>query len=82
MIKADDTKRAEPRDTQRNTTYVCGKWKARENVAGLSFMISQSEEPVEDPLHRTSRSDATAPFANVSRKFGLKKNKYVNKNRK
>ena len=54
----------------------------RENVAGLSFMISQSEEPVEDPLHRTSRSDATAPFANVSRKFGLKKNKYVNKNRK
>lgn len=69
-MKADDTKSAEPSDTHRNTTYVCGKWKPREKVEGLSFMISQSEDPDVDPLQSVSL--LTAPLPTVWVKLGLK----------
>lgn len=79
-MKADDTRSAEARDTQMNTTYVWGKWKLLVYAAGLSFMISQSVLSGDDSLQRMfSLFGASAPLTAVWVKLGLlKQNKIEN----
>lgn len=73
-MKADDTRSAEARDTQMNTTYVWGKWNPFVYAAGLSFMISQSVVSGEDSLQRMfSLFGARAPLTAVWVKLGLMK---------